>query len=99
MSNKEITSKFNDIVKKKKYYDHAHYNLEIKEERDEFNRKFDRSMFCLKDEYQDILKHTFLDGSYKFWWLERYCKSSYYRERFRAMTSFVLIFEILGENY
>ena len=53
----------------------------------------------LKDEYRMILTKTYFERSYQFWWLDYYCKSSFYRKRYWAIVGFVCLFEMIYENF
>ena len=53
----------------------------------------------MKEEYLFILNNSYFNITYQFWWLDYYCKSSYYRKRFTAVCSFVSLFEMIYENF
>ena len=53
----------------------------------------------MKEEHLEILKLSYFEVSYKFWWMDFYSKSSYYRKRFAAVSSFVSLFEMIYENF
>ena len=53
----------------------------------------------MKEEYLFILKNSYFNVTYRFWWLDYYCQSSYYRKRFTAVSSFVSLFEMIYENF
>lgn len=57
--------------------------------------------FCLNQleyEYKSLLIRSFLKCSYKFWWVDIYTKSTFYRMRARALSNFVSLFELIYEN-
>ncbi len=60
---------------------------------------FNYCLSSLKEEYILILQNTYLTLSYQFWWLDYYSKSSFYRKRFTAVSSFVALFEMIYENF
>lgn len=60
---------------------------------------FNYCLNSMKEEYLFILQNSYLKRSYQFWWLDYYCKSSYYRKRFTAVSSFVSLFEMIYENF
>ena len=53
----------------------------------------------LKEDYLFILNNSYFNKSYRFWWLDFYSKTSYYRKRFFAVNSFVSLFEMIYENF
>ena len=60
---------------------------------------FDYCYKSLSDEHREILNKTYINKNYRFWWVDRYSKSSYYRKRIIAITSFVHLFEFIYENF
>lgn len=79
---------------------YLHKNLSSKQKVvfKKFSYVFNHALNCLKDEYKQIIYKTYLGDYFKFWWIDYYCKSSYYRKRIVAVTAFVKIFEIIYEN-
>ena len=65
----------------------------------QFLETIDNCLNQMGDEYLFILQMSYFKCSYKFWWLDYYCKSSYYRKRFFAVKSFVSLFEMMYENF
>ena len=57
------------------------------------------SLINLKDEYRMILENSYFGCSYKFWWIDYFCKSSFYRKRYWAVVAFVRLFEMIYENF
>lgn len=58
--------------------------------------------YCLKSlryEFQRIINKSFMNVKYKYWWVEEYSKSTFYRKRNKAITSFVRLFEFIYENF
>ena len=70
----------------------------VKSKRNKFLEAFNYSFNSLEGEYKEIFSKTYLEKAYQFWWLDYYCKSSYYRKRIIAVTSFVHLFELVHEN-
>ena len=68
-------------------------------EHKKFLGMFNYCVNSMKEEYRFILMNSYIQVSYQFWWLEYYCKSSYYRKRFRAVASFLALFEMIYENF
>ena len=57
--------------------------------------------FCLdhlEHEYRTILVKTYVKCQFKFWWVDVYTKTTFYRMRARALTNFVSLFELIYEN-
>lgn len=90
MEQQSIYSRFDEILKQRKILQNQRNN--------EFLNRFDYCLSLLKDEYKNILLESYIDVTYQFWWVDFYCKSSYYRKRIKAITSFVLLFETMYEN-
>lgn len=55
-------------------------------------------LLLLKDEYREIINKSFLNTDYEYWWIETYSESTYYRKRFRAIRTFVNLFNFINEN-
>ena len=66
-------------------------------------RKFFSTLnYCLKSvkpSSREILLNSYFQRDYKFWWIDKYCKSSYYRMRTRAVHCFVNLFDTIYENF
>ena len=96
MRDYKIYSKINHLIEVRKQF------LNLKEKNKEHLKFLGMFNYCLnsmKEEYLFILQNSYLNISYKFWWLDYYCKSSYYRKRFTAVSSFVSLFEMIYENF
>ena len=95
MCDQKIYSKLKSIIKARNRV----RTLSIfDKEREKFFGVFNYCLSSLKDEYQMILKNSYFDLKYQFWWLDFYCKSTYYRKRYWAINSFVHLFETIYEN-
>ena len=70
-----------------------------KEEYQRFMFVFNYCLNSLKEEYQKILLESYFDVKYQYWWIDYYCQSHFYRKRFKAVNSFVNLFEIVNENF
>lgn len=58
--------------------------------------------YCYKSmsyEYQRILRKCFLNESFKFWWVDEYAKSNFYRKKIKTATAFVKLFEMKYESF
>ena len=64
-----------------------------------FFSTFDYCMNLLKKNFREILENSYFDVDYKFWWIDKYCQSSYYRMRAKAVNAFVSLFNIIYENF
>lgn len=96
MRDYKIYSKINQLIEVRKQF------LNLKEKNKEHLKFLGMFNYCLnsmKEEYLFILQNSYLNISYQFWWLDYYCKSSYYRKRFTAVSSFVSLFEMIYENF
>lgn len=60
---------------------------------------FKYCLFSMKEEFKLILDNSYFKKKYQFWWVDYYCKSSYYRKRFKAVSAFVALFEMIYENF
>lgn len=96
MHDNEIYEKFNEILMKRNIFLHSQKDVN---ERKEFLRIVSYCLDNLKDEYRLILYKSYFDNSFKFWWVDDYCKSSFYRKRFWAISSFVHLFEVVYEIF
>ena len=96
MHEQEIYCKFNDIIQIKNAFEFCSHN---NEEAMRFFGIFNYCLNSLKEEYRLILTKSYLDNSYQFWWLDYFCKSSYYRKRYWAIVAFVRLFEMIHENF
>ena len=95
MRDYKIYAKMSKILETRKGYLKEKDN----EEKSNFLSIFNYCVNSMKDEYLNILNQTYLNPSYQFWWLDYYCKSSFYRKRFVAVYSFVSLFEMIYENF
>ncbi len=59
---------------------------------------FDYVLESLHGEYKNIITKSFIHNPFKYWWVNIYSKSSFYRLRCKALTSFVNLFEMIYEN-
>ena len=96
MRDKEVYQKLGQIIEtRRKFLKLEDFSLA----REKFLRMFERCLNLMKDEYLLILQNSYFSPSYKFWWMDYYCKSSFYRKRIIAITSFVALFEMIYENF
>ena len=96
MRDYKIYSKINHLIEVRKQFQTLR---EKKEEHLKFLGMFNYCLNSMKEEYLFILQNSYLNMTYQFWWLDYYCKSSYYRKRFTAVSSFVSLFEMIYENF
>lgn len=56
---------------------------------------------ALSYEYQRIIKKSYLefDDLFKFWWIDEYSKSAFYRKIRKAENAFVNLFEMKYEKF
>lgn len=96
MRDYKIYSKINRIIEVRKTF------LSVKQKEPKqlkFLGMFNYCLSSLKEEYIFVLQNTYFNHSYHFWWLDYYSKSSFYRKRFTAVSSFVALFEMIYENF
>lgn len=96
MRDYKIYSKINHIIEKRNDF------LKVKNKTEEQLKYLGMFNYCvnsLEEEYRLILQNSYFKPIYQFWWLDYYCKSSYYRRRFTAVSSFVALFEVIYENF
>ena len=63
-----------------------------------FNTVFDYCVNSLNYEQRNIFKKCYVEDTYPFWWMDYYCKSSFYRKRVATVTNFVELFEKIYEG-
>lgn len=95
MRDKKIDSKLISILAKKSW-------LFLKPQFYYFEKFNMVTKYCLESlhpEYKRIMESILFNHNYKYWWLDHYSQSSFYRKRNKALTSFVLLFETIYENF
>jgi len=95
----KIYSKLNDIIKTKNEYQIPALSKVREKECEKFKLIFNYCLNRLDYEYRHILVSSYFSDTYKFWWIDFYSKSSFYRKRIKAIASFVLLFEVVYENF
>ena len=95
MHEQKIYNRFDQILEAKNRFKIVGLGSE---ERKQFFLIFNYCLNSLKDEYRTILNKTYFERDYEYWWLDYYCKSSYYRKRHWAIIAFVRLFELIYEN-
>ena len=96
MCEQKIYSKFHDIIKV--------VNFILSNNKNDCNEMRYLGIFryvlnSLKEDYLFILKNSYFNKSYRFWWIDFYSKTTYYRKRYIAVNSFVSLFEMIYENF
>ena len=82
MNSRKIYNQFNSILK----------NANQK------NYQIKKCLRLLKDDYKEILENSFFKRIYDYWWVDCYSVTNYYRKRFRAIRSFVCLFNVMNET-
>ena len=95
MHKNEIYSRLESIIERKRRFNSDNFRSE---ERTQLNAIIKYCLKNLKEDYRDILLKSYFECDYPFGWVDYYCKSCYYRKRLKAVTSFVLLFEVIYEN-
>ena len=95
MHKNEIYSRLESVIERKRRFNSDNFRSE---ERTQLNAIIKYCLKSLKEDYRDILLKSYFECDYPFWWVDYYCKSCYYRKRLKAVTSFVLLFEVIYEN-
>ena len=98
METKEAKKKMIEIVQIRSKKKREKFISPKSMEGDKFLNIFDYCLERLEYEYRNVLVNSFINCTYKFWWLEYYSKSTFYRMRERALVSFVSLFEMIYEN-
>lgn len=83
---------FEKIVDVKKRYDKGIETTYKKMNKEVFINRFNRAYKSLKYCYRHIINEAYLKDNYKFWWLEEFEHTTYYRNRSRAVKTFLLVF-------
>jgi len=89
MSTQEIYAKFNAVVNEAKLVNND----------ETIFSKITHCLNCIKEEYREILNKSYFAQDYKFWWIDFYSETTYYKKRFRAITSFVYLYDSLNEDF
>ena len=99
MQSENSYSQIKEIVSLKKSLEFKRFLRQYKDTCYKFFLTFDYCMNLMRNNFRDILVNSYFNVTYKFWWVDHYCKSSYYRMRARAVSAFVNIFNIIYENF
>ena len=94
METKIAVSKIEEIIRKKQEY-LSHQKLD---DYFAYENVFNTCLDRLHYEYKKIIIECFVNKKFKFWWMEYYSKSAFYRARSRAVVCFVSLFEMIYEN-
>lgn len=87
-------SKFKCILEKRNQLLYSGANKDY----EQFNKVINYCRNALNFEYLLIIDSYLKVIQFPFWWTENYSTSSFYRKRLKAITSFVLLFELIYEN-
>ena len=82
--------------------DHLKSLVSTTEGKQEYKKLLSIIRYCLNSleyDYKEIIRSSYLNKNYKFWWTDHYCQSSYYRKRNKAVVSFVHLFNLIYENF
>ena len=99
MLNENLHSKFTSIVAKKNAIKFKQKTRDEKHEYVKFMSTLNYCLNSLSDDYREIIEESYFKSNFKFWWVDKYCKSSFYRKREKAICSFVQLFVLIYENY
>lgn len=99
MSNRKNYKKLDEILSKKNTLKIGQKTLEEKLECAKFENVLNYCLNSLSFDYQEIMSKTYLNSNFKFWWVDKYSKSTFYRKKENAVNSFVQLFEMIYENY
>ena len=99
MCDKEMYEKLDRILALKVRLQSHIYTTNGKREYRKYLATFNYCVNQLDTDYKEIFVETYVKRSFKFWWVDKYCKSSFYRKRIKAIYSFVLLFEMIYENF
>ena len=99
MCDKEMYQKLKMIAKKKLALLSKIHTRDGKLEYRKYTAIVNYCLNALKFEYREIITKSYLNPDYKYWWVDSYCKSCYYRKRIKAVNSFVRLYELIYENF
>lgn len=97
MQNNQIYIDFFNILERYKHFNLVKAYPEKRNEAISFINKINSIFNLLNDNAVELLRKSYFDVDYPFWWLDQYSKSSYYRRRYRAVYCFVLMYEVYSE--
>lgn len=83
------------------YYDKGHQWNEMmsdKEELEKIIESFNFILSCLSEESRNMIEKEFIHKEGKYWWLEYYSRSTYYRVKTRAMEEALYYFNCLEKS-
>ena len=99
MASEKNYEKLDTIIRQKSLLKFRQKTRDEKHEYFKFMTSLNYALDSLSYEYKRIMNHTYFERDYKFWWIDEYCKSSFYRKRDKAVASFVHMFELVYENF
>ena len=68
-----------------------------KEEAESYVNTINYCIRKIKEPYSSILKNTFFNHSFFFWWIDYYKKSNFYKYRSKAINAFLNVYEFYYE--
>ena len=99
MQNEKLETQLDVIIRKANL---LKFIPNSRDEKEEYLKLLSITNYCLDRldlEYREIIERSYLDSEYEFWWVDKYCKTSFYRKREKAISSFVQLFDLIYENY
>ena len=63
-----------------------------------FQNVFNFCLDQLEHEFRTLIINSYINCSFKFWWVDIYTRTTFYRMRARALSNFVSLFELIYEN-
>ena len=99
MSNENLYQKLDEIIKTRNSLKARLFYKDVRSEYHKFDSVLNYCLKLMKSDYREIIFKSYFDCDYKFWWVDKYCKSSFYRMRIKAICSFVHLFTLIYENF
>ena len=99
MASEKLYLNLDSILEKKKCFICCPKSRDDMQEYLKFTSVMNYCLNALRTDYREIMIESYINPVYRFWWVDKYCKSSFYRRRTKAITSFVNLYNLIYENY
>ena len=99
MQTQNCNAQIQEIVRLKKALQVKHDLRHDDKASKKFFSIYNYCLNSLKSNFREILLKSYFNVSYKFWWVDKYSQSAYYRRRAKAVISFVNLFNLIYENF
>ena len=99
MQNENCYAQIKEVARLKKTLEIKRILNQDKDACHKFFTTFNYCMSLMRNNFKEILTKSYFDVDYKFWWVDKYCQSSFYRLRAKAVYSFMNLFNTIYENF